>query len=673
MQSLLWLLSAFLVLLLTGNNASAEEGVGEWLRDMKVYSSSNGVLDVTLTVDQYYYNGPTVRFWTRAYNGGIPGPVLRVSPGDYVSLKLVNKLGSNSDKIVDHHGETMFVENTFHNPNSTNLHTHGLHVTSNGNSDNVLIEVPPQTNHTYEYNILSTHGGGTHWYHAHYHGSTAIQLGGGLAGALIVEEPNMPPELKNMTEVILVFNQFSFETPDTGLGYLDQRIIAEIAGDNLCTQVDILGAAPHNWLLVNGQYQPQIPIQPGEYKLFRIVQATINDVVELTISGCTMYLVARDGVWLSYPRLVTEVVLVSGTRVDIAVSCPNNANYKILAAPNYQNDQFLGASERYNRVIATIVSSGASKPMSPPSSLPPIPSYLTDLRSNSPSYQFSLNLQQFALHDHGGYLFPAFKMNKHLWRGENYPVRNIPINSIEQWTISNLPDFLISTLPIPAHPMHIHVNHVQVISYRTKNGKTTGYDNVLQVGEWRDTFPIPPEGNVVIRFKPHEFVCKAIFHCHIAGHEDMGMMGLFNIVQASQDWSRPPAECTWTDEATGRVYDFMPLFKEDDWVITDVITNTKMHLSVCGPVSVAGHQQGCGEGASVCATNAAGDTTTMAKYIPNFWKTDTGVAMRMTGGYTETGGSGESTIYFTCDQTVGRGTPQYIGYDNFHWYTSIVC
>jgi FtsP/CotA-like multicopper oxidase with cupredoxin domain len=46
--------------------------------------------------------------------------------------------------------------------------------------------VAPSGTHKYSYSIVGDHMGGTHWYHAHFHGNTALQVGNGLVGLLVV-------------------------------------------------------------------------------------------------------------------------------------------------------------------------------------------------------------------------------------------------------------------------------------------------------------------------------------------------------------------------------------------------------------------------------------------------------------------------------------------------------
>ena len=82
-----------------------------------------------------------------AYNGSVPGPTLRVRPGDTLRITLRNGLDQ-----------------------PTNLHTHGLHVSPEGSSDNVFVMVDPGESHTYEYRIPAGHPAGLFWYHPHHHG-----------------------------------------------------------------------------------------------------------------------------------------------------------------------------------------------------------------------------------------------------------------------------------------------------------------------------------------------------------------------------------------------------------------------------------------------------------------------------------------------------------------------
>src|SRR5262249_47264204 len=101
-----------------------------------------------------------------------------------------------------------------HGFNTTNLHTHGLHVSPNGNSDNIFLAVDPLVKKqvTYKFAIPADHPAGTFWYHSHKHGSVGYQLASGMAGALIVEG-GQDVYLKSKginTEKIMLFQQITY-------------------------------------------------------------------------------------------------------------------------------------------------------------------------------------------------------------------------------------------------------------------------------------------------------------------------------------------------------------------------------------------------------------------------------------------------------------------------------
>jgi FtsP/CotA-like multicopper oxidase with cupredoxin domain len=71
--------------------------------------------------------------------------------------------------------------------NDTNFHTHGWHVSPY--VDNVfksLVYAPRPNVCVFKFQVRASQPPGTYWYHSHMHGISSVQVGGGLAGALIV-------------------------------------------------------------------------------------------------------------------------------------------------------------------------------------------------------------------------------------------------------------------------------------------------------------------------------------------------------------------------------------------------------------------------------------------------------------------------------------------------------
>ena len=65
---------------------------------------------------------------------------------------------------------------------------------------------------------------GTFWYHAHLHGSSALQVGGGLAGMLFIDPADnysLPSDLHSLynSDAVfeLIFQGINFKGNDTGV------------------------------------------------------------------------------------------------------------------------------------------------------------------------------------------------------------------------------------------------------------------------------------------------------------------------------------------------------------------------------------------------------------------------------------------------------------------------
>lgn len=122
----------------------------------------------------------------RSYGGCHAGPTLEVLPGNTLHFDLINSLSTDDPSCLKDPPSGLSLPKGVGCFNSINLHTHGLHVSPAGNSDNVLLSIGPQTDFPYEINIPSDHPAGTFWYHSHRHGATAMQVASGASGMLII-------------------------------------------------------------------------------------------------------------------------------------------------------------------------------------------------------------------------------------------------------------------------------------------------------------------------------------------------------------------------------------------------------------------------------------------------------------------------------------------------------
>ncbi len=218
--------------LLWGPGSGFQSFRGQKLSEPEALRSADGRLQVKLSaaMGQVLIAGRDAT--ALSYNGTLPGPTLFLRPGDQLNVTLENRL-----------------------MDPTNLHVHGLHVSPQGNSDNVLVSVEPGTSFDYEYFLPADHPPGVYWYHPHHHGRVADQLFGGLYGAIIIQDPQSVPVTR---ERVLVISDISLTAGGS--------IAAVAATEKMMGREGAL-------VLVNGQLKPALAARPAERERWRIVNA----------------------------------------------------------------------------------------------------------------------------------------------------------------------------------------------------------------------------------------------------------------------------------------------------------------------------------------------------------------------------------------------------------------
>ena len=93
-------------------------------------------------------------------------------------------------------------------------------------------------------------------------------------------------------------------------------------------------------------------------------------------------------------------------------------------------------------------------------------------------------------------------------------MEKMELDKTSQWTIVNRTGVW--------HTFHIHINDFQVIE---RNGKP------VKGREYLDNVAIEPGGFITMRYRPTDFAGKFVFHCHVLGHEDNGMMAVAQVLK----------------------------------------------------------------------------------------------------------------------------------------------
>lgn len=425
----------------------------------------------------------------RSYNGQFPGPTLFVQPGETLVVDVENRLGASNGGP----------SNSLRWPNATSLHVHGLHVSPQEDD----VNTPVLDRKEYAYHIPSDHSEGTFWYHPHLHGSSSIQAGGGMAGALIVGKGGFVILLQQTNLAVGKARNYAYASA--------------IAGSSLPVVDDLkkLRRPPLNesFFTVNGQWRPTLNVTGSRY--WRIINAASNDVVYLQIPDvCSATLVARDGVDCARRR-VSRLLVVPGSRADLRVACRGEG---VVASRS--DDAFFGKTNVFEGPLFFVQGDFEGPDELVPKR--PLSQRLYASLLNVPvTRRFVFAWSQRPRVRRAGVNYTWYGVNGNEY-DETSPGRNVTLGQVEEWVIVSPVDAI--------HPFHIHTNHFQIVAFSATEGPLL---DDLRVGDWRDTIPIPINGNVTIRFRPLDFIGTSLAHCHVFVHADLGMMLPYTILNPS--------------------------------------------------------------------------------------------------------------------------------------------
>ncbi|KFF58893.1 copper oxidase [Cryobacterium sp. MLB-32] len=444
----------------------SQTGTGNEFTEPTELRSSNGTLSVALeaAAGQLTVAGRTVT--ALGYNGGLPGPTLRVRGGDTLRVSL-------------HNGLT----------NPSNLHVHGLHVSPENNSDNVFVTVPAGDSFDYRYELPLNHPPGVYWYHPHQHGYVTDQVFGGLYGAIIVEDPT---PITVSRERVIVISDITLSSTGT--------IPA-------ATPMEKMSGREGELVLVNGQLNPSLTARPGERERWRVVNACVSRYLRLRLDGQEVTLLGIDSGRLSSPRSVDEIVLAPGNRADLLVT--GHAGTSRLEALPYDRGSSGGmmgggnAPARGDITLATLTVAGETA--ATPAAIPGQPA-ARDLRATTVTARRELVFAMGMGGMGGGMMSPT--INGRAFDASRVD-ETVQFGSVEEWLLTNT-----STLD---HPLHLHVWPMQVVE---QGG--TAVETVI----WQDVVNVPARSTTRVRIAFDDFSGRTVYHCHILDHEDAGMMGV---------------------------------------------------------------------------------------------------------------------------------------------------
>jgi len=416
--------------------------------------------------------GGSTEFWT--YNTQVPGPLIDVFEGDTLQIRLENRL-----------------------PQATTVHWHGLPVPPSQDG-NPMDPIAPGSSRTYEF-TLPVGSAGTYWYHPHTHEHTAEQVFRGMAGLLVVRSRTDPVPAA-IQEKLLVISDLRLAS--------DGSIPAN-------TAMDWQNGREGDYLLVNGQYQPVLSINPGQSQRWRILNATNARYLRLTLDQHAFTLIGTDGGLLgaAVPGL-SEILLAPAQRVELIVTggLAAGASALLQSLPYDRGTMgmgMMGSAASTIPLLTLSYSGSAAVPMALPTALRPIAPFGVPTTTKRLVFSSGMGMGGMG----GG-------MMQFLIDGKSFDPARVDltsrVNEVEQWTIENRSSM--------DHPFHLHGTQFQVVS-RTRGGVTIPEASLA----WQDVVNVPALESVVFNVIQRE-VGRRMYHCHILEHEDQGMMGVLDVI-----------------------------------------------------------------------------------------------------------------------------------------------
>ncbi len=336
---------------------------------------------------------PATDMW--GYNGSTPGPELRLSQGEVLDVRFLNKINQGSA-----------------------VHWHGVR------SDNAMDGVPGltqglvQTGDQFTYRFRAPDAG-TFWYHSH--NRSWEQVAKGLYGPLIVEESN-PPDVDHDFTVLID----DWSLSETGV----------LAGD-----FDNMHDQAHSGRLGNfarAIINTETPVSTGDRLRLRLINVATDRAFPIEITGIKGKVVALDGMPLAAPQDVSELVLAPAQRVDIIADITSSQHVQFV---------FPTRDEPYVMGEITTVGTNKDRVASP---IPPLP-------ANSMAQPDLDNAISLTLTMEGGAMSSQRSSLSDIWGFNGQSGQNDrPFHSFERGQTARIS--LVNDTRFP-HGIHLHGHH----------------------------------------------------------------------------------------------------------------------------------------------------------------------------------------------------------------------
>ena len=422
-------------------------------------------------------------------------------------------------------------------------HWHGMHC--DGYVDGAAYNEIAANGGTWSPTIPIYQQASTCWYHTHVHGKTATDVYKGMAGMFIIEDTNSlalaDSGLPN-----------TYGTDDFPLIVQDKKFV-----DNVMDSTEVGGRFAGDVLLVNGVVTPNLVCEAGLIR-FRILNGSNARFYDFSIYDSSddqvaFSKIATEGGFLAAPVSMTSLRMAPGERNEIVVDFSAFSAGEVLTLKSPDNEEDDGGPGgggpgvteldspftimTFELTTQTTATSGNSLPTTLNDQLA---SDRTALLAKTPDAYARIELKGGDDPIASGYSTSSapsasnFTFNMTTANFVSKSTQTSP-GWTEEWTITGA-----------RHPFHLHGCHVMIKSI----GGDTNIPEHLQ--GWKDTIEVDSDSETqstgtaspivfMVQFDERAFSAGSnngpgagtdymyMMHCHILGHEDNGMMGVFEV------------------------------------------------------------------------------------------------------------------------------------------------
>jgi FtsP/CotA-like multicopper oxidase with cupredoxin domain len=228
------------------------------------------------------------------------------------------------------------------------------------------------------------------------------------------------------------------------------------------------------------QFEPKITLQAGEMVRWRMASASISEVLELTLDGCSFHLIAKDGVYLQdAPRTVPAIYLSPASRADVMIQCMDPGTYSLrsddLTSGHTVNTTGTPAQPGFaaqSAIASVVVRASTAQPDTQPPGVnvsrvprgfsPGFPNYLADLQRLPPRLRGSMQHWSVSLGVNG------LDVNGVKYAPDS-PLQVFQTGRVIEWQINP------SHASGHQHPLHLHVWPFQITALPKQSGKNVYY------------------------------------------------------------------------------------------------------------------------------------------------------------------------------------------------------